>query len=656
MSRLEFKAIRIKDYRQYGGEQEIDLTSTDARINIIEGQNGAGKSNLLNAVTLCFYAEERHMETSGEDLESLPLVTRGQLDNTPDGEAHTGYVEVELGTEEPEYIFKREFRTYRVGDEFNNEIGDLTLQRKIGHNWKQPDNPETHLNQVLPSTVSDYFLFDGEALDSLFEEGYTTRVQSAILDVSHIQLLNGSLDHLQKVQADIERTAGNLEGKAGEYREEKDDLESDLNDKEEELENTKQQIGGTKDEIDRIERKLRDYSDEMVQDLYNRREDLKSDIDQLQNEIEDLQTETVEMMIDAGPIIYSAEALGYTLDLFDDLADKGQIPPKIQDWFIDELIDRGQCICGTELTEGGSHAQHLRSLQEDVSEVMEENLEGKSQIPSMMEIAAGKVGQIRSNRQDIAQNRDKIEDKKGKVQNIKNRLKSYDTPGEEIDLEALESQREELETRLEDLRKEQGRLETQIGNLEEEIETAENNLRRELEKESRYEEVVTQLEFAESAENHLRNIKESILSEIRQSTEANLEEYFNEIIWKNQDYDIILNDDYSIEVLGDDDDNTIGSLSAGEQQVLALSFMAALTQISGFNAPILIDTPLGRISSEPRKKIAQNLPRYVENTQITFLMTDEEYTESVRGILKGTLANEYRLHHKDTITTVKPYA
>jgi DNA sulfur modification protein DndD len=84
--------------------------------------------------------------------------------------------------------------------------------------------------------------------------------------------------------------------------------------------------------------------------------------------------------------------------------------------------------------------------------------------------------------------------------------------------------------------------------------------------------------------------------------------------------------------------------------------MAALTQISGFNAPILIDTPLGRISSEPRKKIAQNLPRYVENTQITFLMTDEEYTQSVRGILKGTLANEYQLHHKDTITTVRPYA
>jgi DNA sulfur modification protein DndD len=657
MNRLEFKTIRLKHYRQYGGEQEIDLSSSNGRINIIEGQNGAGKSNLLNAITLCFYGEERHMENTGDDLESLPLVTRSQLDRIPEGSSHTGYIEVELGTEGPEYIFRREFSTYKVADGFNDEIGDLTLQRRVGRNWKQPDNPETHLNQVLPSTVSDYFLFDGEDLDAFFEEGYTDRVQDAILDVSHIQLLNRSLDHLRKVQTDIEQTAGNLEGEADEYREEKERLESELSDKEDDLEKTKSQISDTDQEIAKIDDKLRDISDDMVRNLYERREELKDEIEKHQDRIEELQNETVELMIEAGPVVYSAEALDYTLDLFDELADKGQIPPKIQDWFIDELIERGQCICGTDLHEGGEHARELRSLQEEVTEVMEENLEGKSEIPSMIDIADEKVDQIHARRKQIAEIRDQIDDKKQKVQNTKNKLKAYDTPDdEEIDIEALETQREKLEDRLERLRKKQGRIEKEIDDLKDDIEAAKNNLRRELEKRSRHQEIVRQLEFADKTEGHLRDIKQSILTEIRKSTEANLEQYFNEIIWKNQDYEITLNEDYSIEVLGDGDDNTIGSLSAGEQQVLALSFMAALTRISGFNAPILIDTPLGRISSEPRKKIAQNLPRYVEDTQITFLMTDEEYTEDVRGIMKGTIANEYQLHHEDTITTVGPYA
>ena len=656
MSRLEFKTVRIKDYRQYGGEQEIDLSTSDSRINIIEGQNGAGKSNLLNAITLCFYGEERHQDDSDEDLESLPLVTRSQLNHVHEGESHTGFIEVELGTEHPGYVFRREFSTYNVGNEFTNQIGDLTLQRRFGQEWKSPDNPQTHLNQVLPATVSDYFLFDGEDLDAFFEEGYTNRVQNAILDVSHIQLLNVALDHLDKVESDIERTAGNLEGEAGKLRDEKGELESDLKSKEDELENVRANISDIDTEIKRIDNKLRDASNERVRKLYDRREKLNEEIEQHSGEIEEQRKKTVDLMIDAGPVVYSAEALKYTIEKFDDLADKGQLPPKIQDWFIDELIERGTCICGTDLTENPEHVEELRDVQSDVSEVLEENLEGKSEIPSMLEVTESKVEQIRERRKRIANLRDKNDKKNREIQNIKDELKGRNLPDEdEIDINALEDQRETLEERRANLQKKKGRVQKEIEDIEEEISSVETKLRRELEKQSRYEEIVTQLNFTEKAETHLRTIKEEILSEIRQSTEANLEQYFNELIWKDENYELVLNDDYSIEVLDPHGDNKIGSLSAGEKQVLALSFMAALTQISGFDAPILIDTPLGRISSDPKKQIAQNLPRYVEDTQITFLMTDEEYTEDVRGIMKGSLANEYKLSYKDTVTKVETY-
>jgi DNA sulfur modification protein DndD len=96
-------------------------------------------------------------------------------------------------------------------------------------------------------------------------------------------------------------------------------------------------------------------------------------------------------------------------------------------------------------------------------------------------------------------------------------------------------------------------------------------------------------------------------------------------------------------------------LSAGEKQVLALSFMAALSDISGFTAPIVIDTPLGRISSEPKELIAQNLPAYLEDTQITFLMTDEEYTSTVQGLIQDRVANEYKLNYANGTTEVTAY-
>jgi DNA sulfur modification protein DndD len=154
----------------------------------------------------------------------------------------------------------------------------------------------------------------------------------------------------------------------------------------------------------------------------------------------------------------------------------------------------------------------------------------------------------------------------------------------------------------------------------------------------------------------MENIKETILSQIRTETEENLNKYFNDLIWKDDKYTISLDEDYSVEVQGPDSpDNRIGSLSAGEKQVLALSFMAALSDISGFTAPIVIDTPLGRISGNPKKLIAQNLPDYLEDTQMTFLMTDEEYTDEVQGLMKHRIANEYQLHYADGTTEVTSY-
>lgn len=656
MSKLEFKMIRLSDYRQYEGEQEVDLSTSSGRINVIEGQNGAGKSNLLNAITLCFYGEERHQEDSDENLESLPLVTRSALEGLTEGENKSGFIEIELGVDSPEYIFRRSFTTYRVDDGFSNQIGELQLQRRVGADWKEPSNPETHLNQVLPVTVSDYFLFDGEDLDAFFEEGYTDRVKTAILDVSHIDLLNSAIDHTGKIQTDIEKKASNLKGEAGALRDKIDTLEAKLEDKKAEYEQTEDDIEDTNKEIERIDLKLQDISDEWVKDQYQRREELQEDIEKKESKIEDLQKKTVELMVDAGPIVYSDESLTYTLDVFDKLSEKGQIPPKIQDWFIDELIERGTCICGVPLSEGNEHVEHLREVQNEVSEVMEENLEGKSEIPSMRDIAADRVQQIKQNRSRIASITDEIEGDKKDVQNITNKLKTYDIPDdEEVNIEYQENEREKLEKQEERLQQKLGRLDKEREDIEGDIKSKRKELRRELEKEDRHEQVLSQLEFTEKAQSHLEDIKGSILAEIRESTEENLDQYFNELIWKDEEYDIVLNDDYSIEVLDPHGDNKIGSLSAGEKQVLALSFMAALTQISGFNAPILIDTPLGRISSEPKRRIANNLPQYVEDTQITFLMTDEEYTDQVQAMVKGTLANEYRLEFDENVTEVKPY-
>ena len=58
--------------------------------------------------------------------------------------------------------------------------------------------------------------------------------------------------------------------------------------------------------------------------------------------------------------------------------------------------------------------------------------------------------------------------------------------------------------------------------------------------------------------------------------------------------------------------------------------MVALRTITGYNAPVIVDTPLGKLDTIHRNKITKQLPELLGNVQLVFLVTSSEYTEDVR--------------------------
>ena len=100
-------------------------------------------------------------------------------------------------------------------------------------------------------------------------------------------------------------------------------------------------------------------------------------------------------------------------------------------------------------------------------------------------------------------------------------------------------------------------------------------------------------------------------------------------MWKDNFESVYINKSYNV-TLKDITGETVspGILSAGEKLVLALSFVAALNTISGFELPFIIDTPMGRLDQEMKTNISKTLPEYVEGNQVALLVTGEEYTDS----------------------------
>jgi len=86
------------------------------------------------------------------------------------------------------------------------------------------------------------------------------------------------------------------------------------------------------------------------------------------------------------------------------------------------------------------------------------------------------------------------------------------------------------------------------------------------------------------------------------------------------------------------------SLSAGERQLLAVALLAGLARASGRMLPVVIDTPLGRLDQDHRKRLIQ---RYLPHAshQVIVLSTDTEITPEVLHKLGDSVSHMVKLDH-----------
>lgn len=83
-------------------------------------------------------------------------------------------------------------------------------------------------------------------------------------------------------------------------------------------------------------------------------------------------------------------------------------------------------------------------------------------------------------------------------------------------------------------------------------------------------------------------------------------------------------------------------LSAGEKQLFAVAFIYALAQLSGSRMPLVIDTPLGRLDKEHRRRfVAGFLP--TASHQVILLSTDTEIVGPLYEDIEPLLASHYEL-------------
>lgn len=102
----------------------------------------------------------------------------------------------------------------------------------------------------------------------------------------------------------------------------------------------------------------------------------------------------------------------------------------------------------------------------------------------------------------------------------------------------------------------------------------------------------------------------------------------------------------------DDFNNEISkdNLSAGEKQIYAIAILEALAKTSGRKLPIIIDTPLGRLDSNHRRKLVENYFPTASH-QVIILSTDTEIDENFHKSLSDYISHTIKLDYDESIAS-----
>ncbi|HEU5380917.1 MAG TPA: AAA family ATPase [Ktedonobacteraceae bacterium] len=642
---MKLESLTVNNFRQYFGMQRLDFARDKKKmVTIINGVNGAGKTSLFLAINWCLYGEG--VDNIGE------LISKEAIRNAQPGDVVTTYVTLSFSHDGENYLVKRTRQGRRLLDDEGIQIitpDEFTMMRL---SWddkpKQIQNPIGTMNAILPSNVRSYFLFDGEKIDDFAKPEASKEVKKAIYLVFKLEILERARRHLEGTAADY-RT--DLRSKAsGELRElvdEDDKARSDIAKKEQQLEELEEEISSAKRQIEDIDQRLREIQDVKLlqQSRDHIEEDLKAskaDLDGLQKEIREIASSSYLRV--AYPTIKRVH------HILDEKRSRGEIPSNIRQTLVEDLIKQGRCICGRAFSEDGPEHQLLMSLlhnsfpgslEDDVLAISADmrSFEGymKRQVSDLDQYMRRKTELV-----------DKINDLDAADDDLGRKLKG--SPLKEVS--DLEQQRRNYQEAINGHFLAIGEIKGQLKILGEKTADLEKRIAKAQSNEAKVKLLRTKLELAQNAADAIKATYHSYAQEVREKIEGQTKEIFKTLVWKDSHFqDIRLSQDFELEVIDRYQKPSRSEMSAGERQVLSLSFITAMSRISEEEAPLVMDTPFGRLSSTPRDNVTKYLPDLVD--QIILFVTDEELHGQARANLEPRIGSEYRLDFNSDSSSTK---
>ncbi len=324
----------------------------------------------------------------------------------------------------------------------------------------------------------------------------------------------------------------------------------------------------------------------------------------------------------------------------------GELPSKIKQPFIEELLEKKECICGSLLEEGTENRKKLLQLLKDST---------SSDLDTAFQDLSTyiKIGKKSMNRYEEQAKLLKTDEIKLKLQ-IRSDEEKLQVLNKE--LENVNQETGNIQQRRDECIKKQAHFERDYSkylgsyNVDDKaIKDLDSEIDKVLKNDKAYAEVEKQISFITDIQRHLIKMQDLKKSYSKHKLQTKITEIFNRFTRKG--YKPIISDEFTVKVVKDHNGQEKEvPMSSGERGVTSISFIGALTDVVRNESeimddkkvyPIVLDSPFGELDLEHRKEVALGLPHLAE--QIIILVSDSQWNGAVENNITDNLGKKYRI-------------
>lgn len=622
----------------------MSLDDPSKSIAVVYGENGRGKTGLFRAIIFCLYGERRLSQDGNVPDKEIQLVNVSAVQGSGGQPVETS-IELTFLHRKRVYQLCRTIAGMRVGDAVIEEITDLQLSiREPDGNTRFIDRREIdeEIAKVLDPRVKEYFLFDGEKIEHLTRAGKEQRREISrgmrnLLRVDALELaIKASKRVAKSFESELERETG--ASQVGLSR-----LLKQLGDSDSEYERISKRLEQLTDEHDlacrefeEVEKKLDEFKE--IQHLLNSRKQAEQQLRAFKQRADYAMGQMRTHVCKTAALI-AARSVDAVFARIDEQKQKGEIPSEIRRDLIERIMSEQRCICGTAVHKGTPEYENIDRWLKKTSESALEDAaldlwrflaEAKSHFEDDADLA----------RQRIIEH-----------SNIIHQIERLQDEVTSINSQIGESEREDA-TKLEQIRKD---LQRKITTIEadiltskahlQELESIRSRLQQQLKEEkhraSRSSQLTKRSILAREVHDALNEVHHTYTSEVRNVIGKSATQIFKRLLdedGKATLRTIIVNEDYSLEVLDQYEQPFLANVSAGQRQIMSIAFITALAMAASdadrIEIPLFMDSPFGRLSVQHRRNIIREVPQLT--SQWIILATDTEFRREEALAIRAT--------------------